>query len=154
MEVIRTPDLNYLDGLVNTFGNIVYICPIHLHLDLLSDLDPVSLNILKLITDLYFRCSAGHAADIWYVADWFHKGPKPPTRWSHPQPTRPGGEIHRHANWLCRANGGFAFCFQDQQSQRAKRLHRYQTYTLKCVLKLTWLFPFYILEWLPLPSVW
>ena len=25
MEVIETPDSNYLDGWVNTFGNIVYI---------------------------------------------------------------------------------------------------------------------------------
>ena len=25
MEVIGTPDFNYLDGWVNTFGNIVYV---------------------------------------------------------------------------------------------------------------------------------
>ena len=30
MEVIGTPDFNYLDGWVNTFGNIVYILLLNL----------------------------------------------------------------------------------------------------------------------------
>ena len=154
MEVIGSPDFNYLDGWMNTFGNIVYIRPIRLHLCLLSDLNPVSLNTLKLMTDLYLWCSAGHAADIWFVADWFHEGPKPTTRWCHAQPTRPGGEIHHHANWLCRTNGGFAFVFKigkvkEQKGFIGTKLKQWNVcWSWRCS------FLFYILEWLPLPSVW
>lgn len=54
-------------------------------------------------------CSAGHAADVWHVADT--KCPHPPIRWSRTHPVHLREEKHHHAHWLPWARGGCSSFF-------------------------------------------